>query len=170
MRCAKVGLLIDRYVDGRLPPDLTEAVGAHERGCARCARRVAAARRLAGFLAAEHPLHAPAGFHERVMDAVYREALKGSPAERLPSAQRATAAGSLPARARTYRRLGLSFMLSAVVLTVSLVLPQGLYPSLIRPESVAAGLSRGAPSAVKDALDGAGRAVQGTLYKGGISR
>jgi anti-sigma factor RsiW len=170
MRCAKVGLLVDRYVDRKLPPDLTEAVAAHEKGCARCARRVAAARRLAGFLAAERPVRAPAGFHEKVMDAVYREALKGSPAERQPSAERATAAGSPSSRLRTYRRLGLSFMLSAVVLTVSLVLPQGLYPSLFRPESVAAGLSRGAPSAVKDALDGAGRAVQGTLHKGGISR
>ena len=170
MRCAKVGLLVDRYVDGQLPPDLAGAVVAHELGCARCARRIAAARRLAGFLAAEHPLRAPAGFHDRVMDAVYREALKGSPAERQPSVEGATAAGSPSSRLRTYRRLGLSFMLSAVVLTVSLVLPQGLYPSLIRPESVAAGLSRGAPSAVKDALDGAGRAVQGTLYKGGISR
>ncbi len=164
MRCAKVGLLIDRYVDGQLPPDLVEAVGAHEQGCARCAHRVAAARRLAGFLETDHALRAPAGFHERVMDAVYRQALKGSPAEP------ATAAGSPSSKLRTYRRLGLSFMLSAVVLTVSLVLPRGLYPGLIRPESVAAGLSRGAPSAVKDALNGAGRAVQGTLYKGGISR
>ena len=169
MRCGKVGPLIDRYVDGQLPPDLAEAVGAHKRGCARCARRVAAARRLAGFLGAEHALRAPAGFHERVMDAVYREALKGSPAE-LPAAEQAAAAGSPSPRLRTYRRLGLSFLLSAAVLTVSLVLPRGLYPSLFRPESVAAGLSRGAPSAVKEALDGAGRAVQGTLYKGGISR
>ncbi len=162
MRCAKVGLLIDRYVDGRLAPDLMEAVEAHRRGCTRCAERIAAARRAAGMLAALPPLRAPAGFHDRVMDAVYREALKGSPAEQ--------AAGSPSRRLRTYRRLGLSFMLSAAVLAVSLVLPRGLYPSLIRPESVAAGLSRGAPSAVKDALDGAGRAVQGTLYKGGISR
>jgi anti-sigma factor RsiW len=169
MRCAKVVLLIDRYVDGQLPPDRTETVGTHERGCARCARRVAAARRLAGFLGTQHALRAPAGFHERVMDAVYREALKGSPAGQ-QSAEPAAAAGSPSSRLRTYRRLGLSFMLSAVVLTVSLVLPRGLYPGMIRPESVAAGLSRGAPSAVKDALDGAGRAVQETLYKGGISR
>jgi anti-sigma factor RsiW len=164
MRCAKVGLLMDRYVDGRLPADLAEAVGTHARGCARCAERIESARRLADALAAVPPLRAPTGFHDRVMDAVYREALKGAPGERAPAAR------STSSRLRTYRRLGLSFMLSAVVLAVSLVLPRGLYPSLIRPESVAAGLSRGAPSAVKDALNGAGRAVQGTLYKGGISR
>ena len=163
MRCGRVDLLVDRYVDGLLPPDLADAVQAHERGCARCARRIAAARRLAGLLAAEHAPRVPDGFNGRVMAAVYREALKG-PFQREPAAE-----PDLD-RARTFRRLGLSFMLSAAVLIVSLVVPRGLYPIPLRPENVAAELDRGAPLAVKDALDGAGEAVQRMLHKGGISR
>lgn len=163
MRCGKVDLLVDEYVDGRLPPDLAEAVGAHERSCARCAQRIATARRLAAFLAAERSPRAPAGFRDRVMAAVYREALKGP-------FERETAAGPVSGRARTYRRLGLSFMLSAAVLIVCLVIPRGLYPIPIRPANVKAELDRGAPSAVMHALDGAGHVVQRMLHKGGISR
>jgi anti-sigma factor RsiW len=158
------------YTDGALPPDLAAGVALHAAGCTRCARRIADARRIAAAFAAEPPMRAPTGFTVRVMDSVYRAALSGAPDEQTTLDAAHPAAGMQPARTRTYRRLGLSFMLAATVLTTGLVLPQGFYPAAIRTESVAAGLSRDRPSPVKVALDGAGRTVQSALGKGGLSR
>lgn len=167
MRCARVDELADRYVDGRLEPTLAAAVAGHERTCARCARRIAEARRLAGALAGPAALRAPAGFATRVMDSVYRAALAGIPEPAGGGEDAARAARAAEARLRTYRRLGLSFMLSAAVFAAMLVVPQGFLPAAVRTERVAAGFSRGEMSPVKDALDGAGRTVQGMLGRGG---
>ena len=168
MRCARVDELADRYVDGRLTPVLAAAVAEHERGCPRCARRLADARGLAEGLAASPAARAPSGFAAGVMDKVYRAALAGIPEptdgeEPGPSAPRG-------ARLRTYRRLGLCFMLSAAVLTAMLVVPQSFLPAGLRTEGIAAGFSRERTSPIKGALDGAGRTVQAALGKGGLTR
>lgn len=170
MRCTRIDELADRYADGTLPPDLAAGVASHAAGCTRCARRIADARRITAAFAAEPPLRAPAGFTGRVMDAVYRAALAGAPdGQPVADTQRAPS-GARTALTGVYRRLGVSFVLAAAVLTTGLVLPQGFYPAAIRTESVAAGLSRDRPSPVKVALDGAGRTVQSALGKGGLSR
>jgi anti-sigma factor RsiW len=167
MRCARVDELADRYVDGLLDAGLAAGVADHERRCARCARRIADARRLAGALARPAALRAPAGFGSRVMDSVYRAALAGIPEPADGGEDAALAARGREGRLRTYRRLGLSFMLSAAVFAAMLVVPQGFLPAAVRAERVAAGFSRDGTSSVKDALDGAGRTVQDMLGKGG---
>jgi len=102
------------------------------------------------------PVRAPRGFSQRVMNAVYREALAGVPAGE-PSAVPA------PGRvSRLYRRLALSFMLTAAVLLVSLLVPQGAYPTLIG-SSAGTALGAGPSTAVRSALVGAADAVQGAL-------
>ena len=100
-------------------------------------------------------LGAPRGFSQRVMNAVYREALAGAPAG-------ASQAQSSLRVSRLYRRLALSFMLTGAVLAVSLLVPRGAYPTLIGP---AAGTALGAAptAAVQSALVGAADAVQGAL-------
>ena len=154
MRCGRAEKLIDRYVDGRLPEEMAREVALHESSCARCAARIGAARGLTGALAEEPILRAPNGFVDRVMDSVYREALTSA-------RQAAGSEERNSALHRIYRRLGLSVMLSAAVLTASLIVPRAFYP--LPTEAVAAGFSRDRPSLVKDALGGAGRAVSETL-------
>jgi len=100
-------------------------------------------------------VHAPRGFSQRVMSAVYREALAGASAGE-PSAPS-------PSRvSRLYRRLALSFMLTGAVLAVSLLVPRGAYPTLIS-SSAGAALGAGPSTAVQGALAGAADAVQGAL-------
>lgn len=169
MTCARVDELADRYVDGRLEPAVSAAVAGHEVRCARCARRIADARRLAGVLASPAALRAPSGFASRVMDSVYRAALAGIPdpgADQAAEQLRAEEAARGD-RHRTYRRLGLSFLLSAAVCAAMLVVPQGLLPAAVRTGGVAAGFSRAGDSQIKGALDGAGRTVQAALGRGG---
>jgi hypothetical protein len=100
-------------------------------------------------------VRAPHGFTHKVMDAVYREALAGRP---FPEGT----AVSQPSVSRMYRRLGVSFMLTAAVLAVSLLIPHGAYTTLIRSGSNDA-LGAGPSAAVHSALIGAGHAVQGAL-------
>jgi hypothetical protein len=99
-------------------------------------------------------VRAPRGFADRVMDAVYRESLGGrSPAPEaagLRAWPRATVS-------RLYRRLGWSFMLTAVVLAMSLLIPHGAYSTLIRPGNP------GPSAAVHNALMDAGEAVKEAL-------
>lgn len=101
-------------------------------------------------------VRAPRGFSQRVMNAVYREALAGVPA-------REPAAAASPSRvSRLYRRLALSFMLTGAVLAVSLLVPRGAYPTLIGAGAGTA-LGAGPSTAVQSALVGAADAVQGAL-------
>ncbi|HEY9593377.1 MAG TPA: zf-HC2 domain-containing protein, partial [Spirochaetia bacterium] len=65
MRCGRVSSLVDRYVDGALPPRLAAEIEKHAASCPRCAAQIAAARRLLGALAAEPALKAPRGFTDR---------------------------------------------------------------------------------------------------------
>jgi anti-sigma factor RsiW len=165
MRCRRVDELADRYVDGLLVPELAAAVARHERACPRCATRITDARRLAGALEYPAAVRAPSGFAARVMDGVYRAALAGIPDAAAPDPGRAP-----DLRLRTYRRLGLSFMLSAAVFAAMLAVPQGFLPAAVRTERVAAGFSRERQSPIKGALDGAGRTVQAAMGKGGVTR
>lgn len=107
------------------------------------------------LLLAADEARAPRGFGQRVMSAVYREALAGPPAK--PAAD--AASGSV---SRLYRRLGLSFMITAAVLTASLLVPRGAYPTLIGSAAGTA-LGTGPSAAVQRALTGAADAVQGAL-------
>jgi anti-sigma factor RsiW len=187
MRCGGVGGLIDRYVDGRLDQRASRAVERHLASCARCARRAEAARALSASLAQETAIRAPAGLAERIMNSVYREALRGRPAaeggaERAVSAISPAGAASLGRSlvpAASYRRLGLSFLAAAAILAASLFVPSMAYSRLIRTEKVAVDLAPGRASIVKNVLDGAGIAARGALHpasgrmsetNGGMSR
>jgi anti-sigma factor RsiW len=157
MRCAQVGLLVERYVDGALDPGQASEVSAHAMTCAGCRARIDAARSLAGFLSARPVVQAPRGFATRVMDAVYREALVDG---RL-RVERNVSGPAAAAPSRMYQRLGLSFLLTAGVLAATLLIPRLAYPALAeRGES---GLSRGSVVVVRSALDGAESAVRGIL-------
>jgi anti-sigma factor RsiW len=160
MRCAQVDRRVERFVDGALDIPLARQIERHLQSCARCAARVDAARALLkGFGA--HPDRAPPGFAARVMDAVYREAL---------SRRQETRPARMPVQ-RIYRRLGLSFVLTAGVLAASLFVPRAAYPGLLGAASAAAGFSResdaaalrGYGVAVQNALNGADTVVRGIL-------
>ncbi len=166
-----VDALIERYVDGVLPPQGMEAVGRHLSACLRCASLAEAAGRIAEALRGEPAVRAPLGFADSVMEAVYREAL-GSGARSAPAAIVMTKAGPF------YRRLGLSFVLTAAVLAASLLVPSLSYVRIIKIETMGA-VAGEKPSLVKGILDGAGSAVRGTLgstdgrismYEGGASK
>jgi hypothetical protein len=113
---------------------------------------------------ARETVRAPRGFAQKVMDAVYRESLAGrSPAEAARGISLAAAArASRPMVSRMYRRLGLSFMLTAAVLAASLLVPHGAYSTLIGGGSDTA-LGAGPSAAVQNVLVGARHAVQGAL-------
>lgn len=159
MRCAQVDRHVERFVDGALVASLARRIETHVRSCARCAARVDAARALLeGFGA---PLdRAPPGFAARVMDAVYREALAGGPR---PAGSETRDARRTRMPARIYRRLGLSFVLTAGVLAASLFVPRAAYPGLLGTGSAAAGLTREGSAVVRGALNGADSAVRGIL-------
>lgn len=160
MRCARVDSLLDRHVDGLLEPGLAAELAAHVEGCTRCAARLREAREIAAALASTAPVKAPRGFLENVMNGVYREAMAGGPRAASELARRE------PGRAGFYRRLGFSLVASAAVLAVSLLIPRGSYPALMKGAQSAA-FSEAGPSIVKNVLAGAGRAVQGTLGERG---
>ena len=98
-------------------------------------------------------VRAPRGFARRVMDVVYKESLA---AERRSSE-------AAPRGSGLYRRLGWSFMLTAVVLAMSLLILHGGYTTLIGADSAGAALGTGPSDAVRGALTIAGQAVQGAL-------
>jgi anti-sigma factor RsiW len=148
MRCARVEALVERYVDGRLEASAAREIGEHARFCARCTARIETARRIAAAFAAVPPVRAPRGFADRVMDGVYRQALAG-PRRAAPE--------------RFYRKLGLSFVLTAGVLAVSLFIPRAAYSTLAGTGIAGAAFSRESTLAVKSALDGADNAVRGIL-------
>ena len=174
MTCQQVNPLVERYVDGQLSQELSTSIRAHEGGCARCARRIRSARLLARTLAAEPEPRAPAGFEGRVMDAVYREALRG-PALRGPGLGD-TALGDAAAGRRTpsrttlravsqgslaFRRLGFSLVVTALLLALSLLIPRVAYPGLVGPARTE--MTEQGSGIVKNTFEGAQRAVQGIL-------
>jgi anti-sigma factor RsiW len=163
----RVEPLIERYVDGALEEPLSREVEKHVGSCARCAARVSAARQLLSAFAADPTVRAPRGFADRVMDAVYREALIPRPAESgsRDAGREVGRTRLLPTIARMYRRLGLSFMLAAAVLAASLFIPRVAYPALFSQNGADAGFDtgRGGIAVVRNALDGADNAVRELL-------
>jgi anti-sigma factor RsiW len=158
--------LLERYVDGDLDPPAAREVDAHAAACARCSARIAAARGIAHALSAEPPVAAPGGFFEKVMDGVYLQALQ------VTEAREGVRAGQAAAGSRFYRRLGLSMVLTAAVLGVSLFVPRASYMTLVGAGGTSA-VTRGSGSVVKIALHGAGSAVQvilGESPRGGDGR
>jgi len=117
--------------------------------------------RLEGLLErTRDTVRAPHGFASRVMDLVYKESLAGG---RLSTGGDDPRAWPRLTVSRLYRRVGWSFMLTAAVLAVSLLIPHGAYPTLIRAAGAEAALGAGPSAAVQGALVGAGEAVQGAL-------
>jgi anti-sigma factor RsiW len=173
MRCAQVDRRVEQFVDGALEIPLVRQIERHLQSCTRCSARVDAARALLKGLGA--PIErAPPGFAARVMDAVYREALSQS---------RETRPARLPAQ-RGYRRLGLSFVLTAGILAASLFVPRISYPGLLGTGSAAVvpsresdaavlrgfgrrGIAADLDAAVQSALNGADSVVRGILREQG---
>jgi anti-sigma factor RsiW len=74
MECGKADGLIEKYTDGKLRAAHAADLERHLAACARCRARVEAARRVSKTLEETPPEPAPAGFAERVMEAVRRDA------------------------------------------------------------------------------------------------
>ena len=172
MRSAHVDEYIERYVDGSLPREQAVRVARHERSCVRCKGRIDAARLIVDALSAEPLVRAPSGFAGRIMDAVYREALRGDVGTTAAGEEgKARFEGPL-SPARIYRRLGFSFVLTAVVLSATVFLPRASYPVLVGTSSVSEVVSQGGGKVVKNALHGADMAVRDAIHarNGGIRR
>jgi len=159
MTCQQVTPLVESYVDGQLPQELSASIRAHERACARCAARIRAARLLVRTLAAEPEPRAPARFEDRVMEAVYREALRGPALG--GTASRGQPLGSAGQGSPAFRRLGFSLVVTALLLALSLLVPRGAYPNLV--ESARTEMTGQGGGIVKNTLEAAQRAVQGIL-------
>jgi anti-sigma factor RsiW len=177
MRCAQVERLVDVFVDGRLAGQQAAAIEEHASGCVRCAESIRLARGIREALHADPALKAPRGFSDRVMAGVYRQALQGLPRPEAAVAQGARGprghaeAASRGAAAKVYRRLGLSFLLTAGVLAVSLLVPRIAYPTLLGRQGAV--IDRESRSAVRGLLMEADSAVRGALGEpntGGIDR
>ena len=149
MKHRQVESLLDKYIDGRLDPPRAADLAAHLESCSRCARLASAARALVSALSSVPPFPAPKGFRRRVMDEVYRLSL----ADRPPRED----ADRESRRGKFYRRLAFSFMVSAALLAVSLIVPRMLQPFS------AGGLQAEGASMVKVTLLEADRLVRGTL-------
>jgi anti-sigma factor RsiW len=160
MRCAQGERLIERYVDEALDEDEARRLEAHAAACPRCTKRIEVARGVARALHEATVLPSPNGFAQKVMAEVYRQELSGKRA----SSERVAGAGSPSAAgARFYRRLGLSFLLTAGVLAVSLLVPHAAYSTLVGNGSSTAGVSREGERFVQSAIVGAGSTVRGIL-------
>jgi anti-sigma factor RsiW len=156
MRCGQVQRLVEAYVDGRLEGSAAAGVASHEGSCGRCAARIAAARRVHAALMGAPRVRAPRGFTATVMDAVYRQALAGG-------GEATGAKTERTAPLRMYRRLGLSFVITAGVLAISLLVPRMAYPTLVGGREAAPRFETVGDAVVKGALNGADDAVRGIL-------
>jgi anti-sigma factor RsiW len=152
MRCADVGRLVDRFVDGLLPATTAAGLERHARTCADCRQRIEEARALGRLLAAEAAaIRTPRGFADRVMDRVWRETLWKPAAAGTPEHDGTAARG--------YRRLGLCVMLGAAMLIAGIALPR----------AVGLGAAGGGPAIVERMLSGADGVVKGALSAAGGS-
>ena len=154
MTCQQVNPLVERFVDGQLSQGLSASIQAHQARCARCAARIRSAQLLTRTLVAEPQPRAPARFEDRVMEAVYRDALR-RPATHSPASR------DRPLRALAFRRLGFSLVLTALLLALSLLIPRVAYPSLAGPARTV--MTEPSGGIVKSTFEGAQRAVQGIL-------
>jgi anti-sigma factor RsiW len=159
MRCAEVRSLMEAFVDGSLGEEQTARIEAHAAGCQMCAQEISLARRLSIALSAPNPLRAPKGFADRVMAGVYRQALRGGSLQVAAASEASAKRRRAPAR--IYRRMGLSFVVTAAVLAASLLVPRVAYPSLFAARE--SGL--GGTAVVREAMHGADGVVQGILME-----
>ena len=159
MRCAIVGPLVERYIDGMLERDAARSLSEHAQSCARCRARIQAARSIRAALTAAAPISAPAGFFQHVMDGVYREARA---APRAAAAESRARGFGLSASSLFYRRLGVSLVLTAGVLGASLFLPAAAYTRLLQTGS-GKDISWESSGVVRSALAGATSTVRGIL-------
>jgi anti-sigma factor RsiW len=159
-----VNRIVDAYVDGRLAPSLGTELEEHLRGCSRCREILAQARGIGEALSSIVPATAPAGFADRVMARVYRQALAGRAAA-AADGKTARAEANNAAAVRTYRRLGLSFMLTAGVLAASLLVPRAAYTRLL--VSSGADIAQGSTALVQTVMAGAGDTVRDALGESG---
>ena len=157
MRCARVDSLLDRLVDGALKR--AWRAGSPRMSLLADAAR-SALRRQEALPMSWHPSPRP-GLPGALPKGSCGRSTNGrwlgDPCPADVSAEREAQ------RSGFYRRLGLSFMLSAGLLAVSLLVPRASYPTIIGSRAASAELSASGPSIVKDVLAGAGRAVQGAL-------
>jgi anti-sigma factor RsiW len=138
---------------------MARSIEEHAQSCTRCAARIGTARSLTAALASVPAVFAPAGVFQKVMDGVYRQALTPAPAA---GTGVAGATGGGTSAARFYRKLGLSLVLTAGVLGMSLLIPRATYTALVGTGGSVV-VSRESTSVVKSALDGAGSTVRGIL-------
>lgn len=155
MRCNRVDRLLERYLDGVLTGRTAEAVRNHLARCPRCAASERLARTVARGAAAADPAAgyaAPAHLAERVMAEVYRLPLPGG---------KLAEAGERSGVTGGFRRLGLSFISSAILLAASLLVGRGGYSSVVDAGLLAADLGKGEPTVVMEILRSAGGVVEG---------
>jgi anti-sigma factor (TIGR02949 family) len=159
MRCAEVGRLVDRYVDGQLTAGRRAGLERHAETCAACRQQIEAARRIGRMLASDAAaIRAPRGLADRVMDRVHRETLWR------PAGSGAVVAQAAGVPARGYRRLGRCVMLGAAALVACLVVPRAVLPTAAGPWAAGDG-----SALVKSVLDGVDGAVRGALSAAGGS-
>ena len=155
MRCAQVEPLIERFVDGCVTR-MRRAASRATRSPARAAPRESARR--AGSPRRSTP-HRPCGPRAASPSGSWTRCT----ARPLPGSRRRKRRARGRARtARMYRRLGLSFMLTAAVLAASLLIPRAAYPTLIGARTADAGVGR-TRLPCRAPCTGADRAVRGIL-------
>jgi anti-sigma factor RsiW len=158
MRCRRADRLIEPYLDGRLSLQLGRRMEHHIGRCPQCAGRLAEARRLSEQVLRPAVATAPPALAERVMNEIYREPIPAA-------AQSARKRRFDPAAA--YRRAGLSFVITAIVLATSLFIPHGAYPSLVGVQRLEQNLAIGQPAAVGRLFQSADQTLEGFVGLGG---
>ena len=162
MRCAQVEKLVDALVDGRLAAPIAIAVQEHAAGCERCTRSISLAGGMRVAFREVPAVRAPAGFARKVMAGVYQQTLQGMPLSASGGPAAEHAATSV---ARAYRRMGLSFLLTAGVLALSLLVPRIAYPAIVGRQGTQ--IAQGSASVVRGLLSGADHTVRGALGESG---
>ena len=124
------------------------------------------ARSVVDALLSEPMARAPSGFAGRVMESVYREALWGGPARPVGAEEMKARGEGLLSPGRIYRRLGFSFVLTAVVLSATVFLPRVSYTALAGASGVMEAVSPNGGRIVRSALHEASLAVRDAIHAG----
>ena len=72
MTCPEARELLSALLDDALSPAERQAIDAHLATCAECARELTELRETVALLERLPPVHAPAGFVDRVVETAYR--------------------------------------------------------------------------------------------------
>jgi anti-sigma factor RsiW len=125
MRCERFRMLMERYMDKTLPPRPSERAAVHAARCPACRASLEDALRIRALLASAPEPSPPADLGARIMERVMLEW------DRYPADVRG--ARSARGRPNGYRRLGLSLVVAAAVLGVSLLIPGIAYTEVLAP-------------------------------------